>query len=610
MRAQLVDLTVPNGAVTLAGVETNVEVALEYIEAWLRGQGAVAIHNLMEDAATAEISRSQLWQWVRNESPIADDGTMSAQGYRDVREQAARATRAPTPRPRRSMGRCRRAAGPARAWGVRGFSDDSGVSTDRVGPRGRCVNVPTWRRMGVTNINSEARALTHEWESDPRWAHIDREYAADDVVRLRGSVRVEHTIARRGAERLWEQLNSGSFVKTFGAMTGAQAVEMVRGGLEAIYLSGWQVAADANLAGQTYPDQSLYPSNSVPALVRRLNNALIRADQVEWAEGQTRARVARADRSRRRGRIRWPAARVRAHESDDRGGRGRRALRGPARRGKEVRTHGRQGARSHGAIRENAHRGASRRGRARCTECDRGPHRCARRQPVDERHRRARPAIRDGRSHGRRLLPGDRRNGVGGVARALAYARHADVLWCETSTPNLDEAKQFADAIHDEFPGKLLAYNCSPSFNWEKNLDAHTIAKFQRELAAMGYAFQFITLAGWHLVNLHTFELAKAFAADGMPAYVRLQAKEFARERDGYTGTKHQRESGTGYFDQVLTTITRGTASTEALRGSTEAEQFRPAVSPIVGDAPAPDDDVVSLRISASRDEVDPPPAA
>ena len=196
------------------------------------------------------------------------------------------------------------------------------------------------------------------------------------------------------------------------------------------------------------------------------------------------------------------------------------------------------------------------------------------------------------------------------MSRARAYARHADVLWCETSTPDLDEAQQFAEAIHDEFPGKLLAYNCSPSFNWEKNLDAHTIAKFQRELAAMGYAFQFITLAGWHLVNLHTFELAKAYAADGMPAYVRLQAKEFARERDGYTGTQHQRESGTGYFDQVLTTITGGTASTEALRGSTEAEQFRPPVSPIIGDAAAADDDVVSLRVSASRDEIDPPPAA
>jgi isocitrate lyase len=194
------------------------------------------------------------------------------------------------------------------------------------------------------------------------------------------------------------------------------------------------------------------------------------------------------------------------------------------------------------------------------------------------------------------------------VARARAYARYADVLWCETSTPNLDEAKHFADAIHDEFPGKLLAYNCSPSFNWEKNLDAHTIAKFQRELAAMGYAFQFITLAGWHLVNLHTFELAKAYAADGMPAYVRLQSKEFARERDGYTGTQHQRESGTGYFDRVLNTISGGTASTEALRGSTEAEQFRGAA--VVGDAAPADDDVVSLRISASRDEVDPPPAA
>jgi isocitrate/methylisocitrate lyase len=463
--------------------------------------------------------------------------------------------------------------------------------------------------MGVTNINSEARALTQEWKADPRWAHIDRQYEADDVVRLRGSVRIEHTVARRGAERLWEQLSSGSFVRTFGAMTGAQAVEMVRAGLEAIYLSGWQVAADANLAGQTYPDQSLYPSNSVPALVRRLNNALLRADQIEWAEGN-------AERE-------WLVPIV----ADAEAGFG-----GPLHAFELMKAMIEAGAAGvHfedqlAAEKKCGHLGGKVliptaqfertliAARLAADVLDVPTIIVARTDAlaaslltsdIDERDR---PFV-----SGERTVEGYYRVTGGmesAVSRARAYARHADVLWCETSTPDLAEAQQFSEAIHDEFPGKLLAYNCSPSFNWEKNLDAHTIAKFQRELAAMGYAFQFITLAGWHLLNLHTFELAKAYAADGMPAYVRLQAKEFARERDGYTGTQHQRESGTGYFDQVLTTITGGTASTEALRGSTEAEQFRPPVSPIMGDAAAADDDVVSLRVSASRDEIDPPPAA
>jgi isocitrate lyase len=463
--------------------------------------------------------------------------------------------------------------------------------------------------MGVTNINSEARALTQEWQNDPRWAQIERDYAADDVVRLRGSVRVEHTIARRGAERLWDQLNSGSFVRTFGAMTGAQAVEMVRGGLEAIYLSGWQVAADANLSGQTYPDQSLYPSNSVPALVRRLNNALLRADQIEWAEGRVEREwlvpiVADAEAGfggplhafeLMKAMIEAGAAGV--HFEDQLAAEKKCGHLGgkvlvPTAQFERMLT----GARLAADVLDVPSIIVARTDALNATLLM---------SDIDERDR---PFVT-----GERTIEGYYRVTGGmesAVARSLAYARYADVLWCETSTPDLSEAKQFADAIHDEYPGKLLAYNCSPSFNWERNLDAHTIAKFQRELSAMGYAFQFITLAGWHLVNLYTFELAKAFAQEGMPAYVRLQAKEFAREHDGYTGTKHQRESGTGYFDQVLTTITGGTASTEALRGSTEADQFRGSVPPVMGDAAPVEDDVVSLRVSASRDEIDPPPAA
>lgn len=461
----------------------------------------------------------------------------------------------------------------------------------------------------MTNINSEARALTQEWRNDPRWTNIERGYSADEVVRLRGSVRVEHTIARRGAERLWDQLNSGSFVRTFGAMTGAQAVEMVRAGLEAIYLSGWQVAADANLSGQTYPDQSLYPSNSVPALVRRLNNALLRADQIEWAEGK----VGRE----------WLVPIV----ADAEAGFG-----GPLHAFELMKAMIEAGASGvHfedqlAAEKKCGHLGGKvlvptaqfermlTAARLAADVLDVPSIVIARTDALN-----ATLLMSDIDERDQPFVTGDRTvegyyRVTGGmesaVARARAYARYADVLWCETQTPSIQEAKQFADAIHDEYPGKLLAYNCSPSFNWEKNLDAHSIAKFQRELSAMGYAFQFITLAGWHLLNLHTFELAKAFASEGMPAYVRLQAKEFARERDGYTGTKHQRESGTGYFDQVLTTITGGTASTEALRGSTEAEQFHPAIASIVGDAPPVEDDVVSLRVPSSRDDEPEPPSA
>jgi isocitrate lyase len=462
----------------------------------------------------------------------------------------------------------------------------------------------------VKNINAEVRALAQEWDANPRWMGLDRRYSAEEVVGLRGSVRIEHTIAQRGAERLWELLNSGSFVRTFGAMTGAQAVEMVRAGLQAIYLSGWQVAADANLAGQTYPDQSLYPSNSVPSLVRRLNNALLRADQIEWSEGSVKRDwlvpiVADAEAGfggplhafeLMKGMIEAGAAGV--HFEDQLAAEKKCGHLGgkvlvPTSQFERTLTAARLAADILGVpsivVARTDALGAN------LLTSD-----------IDERDRR--------------FVTGDRTfegyfRVTGGmdaaVARALAYAPYADVLWCETPTPDLAEAAQFAEAIHSGFPGKLLAYNCSPSFNWEKNLDAHTIAKFQRELAAMGYAFQFITLAGWHLVNLHTFELAKSFAADGMPAYVKLQAREFAQERDGYTGTKHQRESGTGYFDRVLATITGGAASTEALRGSTEADQFRTPVTPGVADAaPADDEDVVSLRASAGRDEIDPPPAA
>ena len=419
----------------------------------------------------------------------------------------------------------------------------------------------------------EAQELERRWATEPRWRGIRRTYTARDVIRLRGSVRVEHSLARMGAERLWSLLEGEGYVHTFGALTGAQAVQMVRAGLQAIYLSGWQVAADGNLAAQTYPDQSLYPSNSVPALVRRLNNALLRADQVEMSEGK--------------GGRHWMAPIV----ADAEAGFG-----GPLHAYELMRAMIEAGASGvHfedqlASAKKCGHMGGKvvvptsqfvsvlNAARLAADICDVPSLIVARTDAMA-----ATLLMTDIDQRDAAFMTGERtaegyyrvRGGLdSAIARGLAYAPFADLVWCETSKPDLEEARRFAEAIHEGFPGKLLAYNCSPSFNWERNLDAHTIARFQRELGAMGYKFQFITLAGWHLINLHTFELAEAYATEGMPAYVRVQHREFEREADGYTATKHQREAGTGYFDELLVAITSGQTSTAALEGSTEAEQF------------------------------------
>ena len=410
--------------------------------------------------------------------------------------------------------------------------------------------------------------------TNERWAGITRPYSSSDVERLRPSIRIEHTLASVGARRLWELLTTRDFLPTLGALSGSQAVQMVRAGLEAIYVSGWQVAADANLAGQTYPDQSLYPANSVPALVRRLNAALLRADQIERSERSTTPRywlaplVADAEAGfggplnafeLMKGMIEAGAAGV--HFEDQLASEKKCGHLG----GKVLVPTG-QFIRTLVAARLAA-------------DVLDVPTVLIARTDADS----AKLLTSDVDPRDREFCTGERtvegffrlRGGIDcAIARAIAYAPYADLLWCETSTPNLDEAKRFAEAVHAVYPNKMLAYNCSPSFNWRKHLDATTIAKFQRELGAMGYKFQFVTLAGFHAANYSMFDLARGYRARGMAAYSELQTAESAAEAEGYTATRHQREVGTGYFDLVSTIVSGGVSSTLALKESTEAAQF------------------------------------
>ena len=422
-------------------------------------------------------------------------------------------------------------------------------------------------------VRREADVLERHWTNSPRWAGVERNYSAEDVVRLRGSIHVEHTIARLGAERLWNLMHATEYVSALGALTGGQAVEMVKAGLPAIYLSGWQVAADANLAGETYPDQSLYPANSVPAVVRRINNALQRADQIAWSDGQAGTYwmapiVADAEAGFggslnafeiMKAMIEAGAAGVHFEDqlaSEKKCGHLGGKVLVPSDQFVRTLTAARLAADVMGMPTVLVARTDALSATLLTSDID----------PRDKRF------TTGDRTHEGFFMV---RNGIeAAIARGLAYAPYSDVLWCETSTPDLDEARAFAEGIHALYPGKLLAYNCSPSFNWKAALDDATIAKFKDELGAMGYAFQFITLAGFHALNASMFELALGYVQEGMPAYVRLQENEFAMEAEGYTATRHQAEVGTGYFDHVSEAITGGRASTLALRGSTEEAQF------------------------------------
>ncbi|NHI17527.1 isocitrate lyase [Microbacterium excoecariae] len=417
-----------------------------------------------------------------------------------------------------------------------------------------------------------AAELQLEWDADPRWAGITRDYTAEDVIRLRGSVREEPTLARRGAESLWDQLRGDSYVRALGALTGGQAVQQVRAGLTAIYLSGWQVAADANLSGQTYPDQSLYPANSVPAVVRRINNALMRQDQLEHGEGAlTRDWLAPIVADAEAGFGGPLNAYELAHQMIQAGAAGIHWEDQLASEKKCGHLGGKVLVPTSQHVRTlNAARLAADVAGVPTIQIARTDALAADllTSDVDDRDRAFCTGERTSEGFFR-VEPG--LDPV--IARGLAYAPYADLLWVETGTPDIGLAREFAAAIHAEFPGKMLAYNCSPSFNWSAALDDRQIARFQDDLAEVGYRFQFITLAGFHALNHSMFDLARGYAERAMPAYVALQNAEFAAEKSGYTATKHQREVGTGYFDLVSSALNPA-ASTLALVGSTESEQF------------------------------------
>jgi len=411
------------------------------------------------------------------------------------------------------------------------------------------------------------------WNNDSRWTGITRAYPAKEVARLRGTLHIEHSLARRGAERLWDLLNSGTYINALGALTGNQAVQQVQAGLKAIYLSGWQVAGDANLSGQMYPDQSLYPSNSVPAVVKAINNAFMRADQIQHAEG--------------RNDIDWFAPIVADAEAGFGGSLNAFELMKSMIEAGAAGVHfedqlasAKKCGHMGGKVLVPAQEFVQKLIAARLAADICGvPTVLIARTDADS----AKLLTTDSDMRDVRFLTGERtpegflgyKGGIeAAINRALIYAPYADVLWCETSEPNIADARRFAEAIHAKFPGKLLAYNCSPSFHWKRKLDDASIASFQRELGDLGYKFQFVTLAGFHALNLSMFELATSYAKEGMAAYSRLQEREFESAETGYTATRHQRFVGTGYFDEIAQTIANGQSSTVALAESTENEQF------------------------------------
>jgi len=567
-------LKVPDGARTESGLRHNVRVSVQYLEAWLRGQGCVPLYNLMEDAATVEISRSIAWQWIHHGVTLTDGKPLTVERFRTVLAEEMDRIRLEVGDPRFEEGRFEEA---------RTLFERMSTQPEFV----EFITLPAYELLEASDdekarvlaggpvVAGDSAAPAHP---DPRrWEGVVRGYSAADVERLRGSVRVEHTLAQLGARRLWELLHAEPFVPALGALSGNQAVQMVKAGLKAIYLSGWQVAADANTAGQTYPDQSLYPADSVPTIVRRINAAFERVDQIEHSEGRSGTHwfapiVADAEAGfggplnafeLMKAMIEAGAAGVHFEDqvaSEKKCGHLGGKVLVPTSTFVRTLTAARLAADVMGVPTLLVARTDAESASLIMNDVD--PHDA----PFIER--------------GGRTPEGFYRFRGGldaAIARGLAYAPHADVIWCETQMPELDFARRFAEAIHAKSPGKLLAYNCSPSFNWRKHLEEPTIARFQRELGAMGYKFQFVTLAGFHALTHAMFQLARGYRDRGMAAYAELQQAELAAEKHGYTATRHQREVGVGYFDAVATIVSGGTASTLALDGSTEAAQFTAA---------------------------------
>jgi malate synthase A len=558
------------GTRTEAGLRHNIRVSVQYIEAWLRGTGCVPLYNIMEDAATAEISRASAWQWIHHGVALDDGKPLTVERFRTVLAE--------------EMDRIRLEVGDRRFEG--GRFEDARALFERMSTQpefNEFLTLPAYELLEATP-EEKARILVSGAEGadspapahpDPRrWDGIVRRYGKGEVEKLRGSVRIAHTLAEMGANRLWELLHAEPYVNALGALTGNQAVQMVRAGLKAIYLSGWQVAADANAAGQTYPDQSLYPANSVPEVVQRINRALQRADQIEHAEGKDGTYwfapiVADAEAGfggplnafeLMKSMIEAGAAAVHFEDqvaSEKKCGHLGGKVLVPTSTFIRTLTAARLAADVLEVPTVLVARTDAESAKLVMSDVD----------PYDA------PFI----LKGERTAEGFYRLHGGidcAIARGLAYAPYADMIWCETQTPNLAEARRFAEGIHAKFPGKLLAYNCSPSFNWRAHLDDATIARFQRELGAMGYKFQFVTLAGFHALNHSMFQLARGYRDRGMAAYTELQQAELGAEKHGYTATRHQREVGTGYFDLVATAVSGGASSTLALEGSTERAQF------------------------------------
>lgn len=574
------DLLAPfNGIVSEKGVRKNITIALQYLECWLMGNGAVSLYNLMEDAATAEISRAQLWQWLHHNVKLNDGRVFDGDLYKTFKSEELKQLQKIRMKSKSSasleelnkacllLDRLVLDEQFADFLTLDGY--DMLISIDK--PYNQCLGDV---HMEMKNEGALKKKLQNDWDHNPRWKGITRTYSVDEVLKLKPSVDIKYSLAEIGAEKFWRILQSDGYTNALGALTGAQAVNMVKGGLKAIYLSGWQVAADANLSSQTYPDQSLYPSNSVPSVVKRIQNALMRADHIDRVEG-------------RAGETDWYVPIL----ADAEAGFG-----GPLHAFELMKSMIEAGAAAvHfedqlASEKKCGHLGGKvlvptsqfiktlTAARLASDVCGVPSVIVARTDALA-----AKLLTSDIDEYDRPFIVGERssegfyrvRDGLdSAIARGLAYAPYADVLWFETSVPDIKEAQKFAETIHAKYPGKPLTYNCSPSFNWEKKLDAASIASFQKDLGDLGFKFQFITLAGWHLLNYHTFDLARAYAKTGMTAYVDLQRKEFEDESKGYTAVRHQREVGTGYFDQLLLTVTQGKSDTVALKDSTESQQF------------------------------------